>query len=291
MKFSFEEDKWSFLYKRETQLMLVLALFVGIFNFILQKNGWVALNIISAIIIGGALAKVLDPKRKYGGFISVGYLILRLFSTQTFSLNLLEPIYLILTILLLSDRSDRESRLAKAGLLFLVTLILSVWNKNSIYLLFFFISLYLNKGFALLFSEFLVDKMPDQTEQLTMMQEKNIPTHLISALAGGSAAFTILLLISKAQLTHSILKTIGFIFILVVYLMVVLIDREEVLTLVSFSLDAKAIAQNQFYFAGIVLILLFVTSMPSGNMLIYTAAMVSFIIYQPIHTIFLRKKE
>lgn len=270
------------------RLILLVAVLAGFIYTWSQRSLIAGIEIVGMVLVTWALARELDVRRKYGAYIGIIFLLFRIFSFDLIPSHLSEPIYIFFLLRLVHNRSSDNEALIQAGIVLVFGLLLSTFYKNIIYLVFFFMSLYLNEGVASSLNDLIDKKLGRKTNKI---REKNLIQHFFAFLAGASSGLLgFFFLISADFLLISITK-IALIFILLFYATLTLIDQEEqAINRLGEVINPKKILHSQLFFVWIIFNLLFLTELSASNMSIYIGAMLSFIVYQPINANLLTKK-
>ncbi len=245
------------------RLILILSAVTTVIGIFISGDILTGVKIGGTIFLTWAFGRELDPKREYGAFIGVAFALYSFF--VPFTISFMELLLLMLLLRMINQTSGGQPTFLDAGITLGIAIYLSYSFQNPIYVLLTAIGVFLSQAF--------------KADQLF-----NI---ILAGLAGASFGYILSLLTTVASFNSPILSIPLFIGLVLLYTLVIYFDQDKkVYDDQENEVDSIRILKSQLFFAGSVLLLVFLSEPEIGQMILYSSAMAGVIIYQLISKVF-----
>ena len=126
------------LHYKTNKVILIFSLIMSVLGYLVTKDIKSALYIGAGTFISWALTRELDPKHEYSAFVAAALNTANLFYFK--EIGILVFLWILLTIRLVNGITGEKTSILDISLVFALTMLITINNKNSVYFLPFIIS-------------------------------------------------------------------------------------------------------------------------------------------------------
>lgn len=241
--------------------ILILTVITAIIGFFTSGEPMTGLKIGATIFLTWALSRELDPKREYGAFVSVAFVLYIFF--VPFNVALMEVAFFLLALRLISTTCGKKPTWFDALTVVGIAGYLSYTSDNPIFILLAVIGVFLSGA----------------------LSEIMILHRILSLLTGGALGYILSMFFVDATMDTPIFSFPLLLTITILYSLSAYFDlnsKKKILDDQNNEISPFKIFKSQLFFAGSFILIILFSNIAIGNVILYLASMFGLTLYDLI---------